>query len=490
MLKKCGIFPLTVALAIALSFSGKLFAAKQVSGSASVTVNMGEAHYQQIPDSASALGTLVAVQSTGLSFRTSGHLNQKLFKDGAVVQKGDVVAKLDDSTIASQLASAKANLDEAQSKYNRYELLKDSGVFSKQDYIGVATALKVAKASYASVLEQEQQLSLIAPFTGTLGKFNFSIGTQISTGTVIVNLVQLDPLKVNYSLSQSDKGKVKIGQAVLIHSDAWPGQEFKAKVSFISPTVNPNTGRFDIEALLSNPKDELSPGSLVHVEHILGKGSQALVVPQTAVSIDEDRSYVYVVKNGRAHQQTVSVGSPTDNGNIIITQGLKVGDSVVVNGVQKLSEDMPVRIISQSTPAKAPSTLNKSNKSSALPSQSTQATKPKQIKPSSSANTESSNHSQKLDTTHPLKAQQQDSITTDLENKSAGGQSQSVEQEGSNSTQTVKQPTKSKSLNSGMTTTPKTPINSQGQQQALPKSSLPSSDSTDNSVQNNKATVK
>lgn len=350
MLRKRWIFPLTVAL----FFSGNLFAAAtQVTGPASVNVNVGRAHYQQIPDYASALGTLVAVRSTGLSFLSSGHLRQKLFQDGAKVKKGDVIAKLDDSTITALLASAKANMEEAQSNYNRYELLKDSGVFSKQDYISVSTTLKVAKAKYANVLEQEQQLSLVAPFSGTLGKYNYSIGTQVGVGTVIVNLVQLDPLKVDYSLSQSEKGRVSLGQKVLVHSDTWPNKKFIAKVSYISPTVNPNTGRFDIEAILSNPKEELSPGGLVHVQHILGKGHQALVVPQTAVNVDEDRSYVYVVQKGRAHQESVITGQPTDNGNIIIEDGLKEGDEAVISGVQKLSENMPVTVVENKSSEKS-----------------------------------------------------------------------------------------------------------------------------------------
>ena len=344
MLRKRGIFPLIVALSVALLFSDNLFAAAKVTSPASITVDVGRVHYQQMPNYVSALGTLVAVRATGLSFLVSGHLSQKLFKDGAKVKKGDVIAKLDDSTIASQLASVKANLEEAQSNYNRYELLKDSGVFSKQDYIGVSTTLKVAKAKYASVLEQEQQLSLLAPFSGTLGKYQYSVGAQVGEGTSIVDLVQLDPLKVSYSLSQTDKGKVHLGQTVVIRSDAWPEQKFTAKLTFISPTVNPNTGRFDVEATFGNPKDELSPGGLVHVEHILGKGHQVLVVPQVAVSVDEDRSYVYTVSQGKAHQENVIVGAPTDNGNIIIQDGLKLGDEVVVTGVQKLSEGDSVTI--------------------------------------------------------------------------------------------------------------------------------------------------
>ena len=328
---------------------------------ASVTVNAGRVHKQRIPDFAPSLGTLEAVRSTGLSFLASGHLSNILFKDGSTVKKGDVIAQLDNSTVTSELASAKANLEEAQSNYNRYELLKDSGVFSKQDYISVTTTLKVAKAKYASILEQEQRLSLQVPFSGTLGKFNFSMGAQVSVGTVIVDLVQLDPLRVTYSLNQVDKSRVSLGQIVWITSDTWPGKRFKATVSYISPTINSNTGRFNMAAMLDNPDLHLSPGGLVHVKHILGEGHDALVVPQAAVNVDGSRSYVYTIADGKAHQTTVMTGNPTDNGNIIILDGLTVGDSIVVYGTQKLSEGSPVTIApspSKAAPESEPSAQN------------------------------------------------------------------------------------------------------------------------------------
>ncbi len=360
MLKR-NFFSLSVCLALLLFcfslLSSRSYSVTQTKSkvASEIVVDVMPSHFQQIPESVSALGTLIAVRSTGLNFVTGGHLQQKYFKDGDVVKKGDVVARLQDTAIASQLASAKANLDEAQSNYNRYELLKDSGVFSKQDYISVTTTLKVAKAKYADVLEQEQQLSLVVPFSGTLSKYNFSVGSQVAAGAVIVNLVQLDPMKVSYSLNQSEKGKVKIGQKVIVESDAWPSQKFSAKVSYISPTINSASGRFDLNATLRNPEDKLSPGGLVHIEHFLGKGHRALVVPQIAVNVDEDRSYVYTINNGKARQVNVSVGELTDNGNIIIKSGLKNGDQVVVKGSQKLTEGTLVKIIHATAKHPAPS---------------------------------------------------------------------------------------------------------------------------------------
>ena len=345
--RKYRALPLSIILAMMFFLSEYLLASvkEREVVPTGVTVNVGRVHKQRIPDFAPSLGTLEAVRSTGLSFLASGHLSNILFKDGSTVKKGDIIAQLDNSTVTSELASAKANLEEAQSNYNRYDLLKDSGVFSKQDYISVTTTLKVAKAKYASILEQEQRLSLQTPFSGTLGKFNFSVGAQVSVGTVIVDLVQLDPLRVTYSLNQVDKSRVSLGQIVWITSDTWPGKRFKAKVSYISPTINSNTGRFNMAALLDNPDLHLSPGGLVHVKHILGEGHEALVVPQAAVNVDGSRSYVYMVADGKAHQTTVLTGNPTDNGNIIILDGLTVGDSIVVYGTQKLSEGSPVIIV-------------------------------------------------------------------------------------------------------------------------------------------------
>ncbi|MCY4329059.1 MAG: efflux RND transporter periplasmic adaptor subunit [Endozoicomonadaceae bacterium] len=309
-----------------------------------VTVDTEQVDYQKIPEYISAMGTLIAVKSTALSFLVDGHLAQKFFHNGDSVKKNDVVAKLDNSTIISQLASAQANLNEAQSNYKRYELLKDSGVFSKQDYISISTQLKVAKAQYASVLEQQQQLSLPAPFSGTLSKYNFSVGAEIKAGMPVVNLVQLNPLKVSYYLSQKEKGAVCTGQSVLVKSEIWPDMTFTGKVVYISPTIDPDTGQFEVESLLQNNNHKLSPGELVHVNHILNPGRNMLVINQKSVVVDKNSSYVYIIHNNKAYKQNILTGKFTDDGNVVILKGLKYGDEVVVNGVQKLSEGTLVKI--------------------------------------------------------------------------------------------------------------------------------------------------
>ncbi|WP_108652187.1 efflux RND transporter periplasmic adaptor subunit [Dongshaea marina] len=363
-------------IAIAFLFSGFInssFAAQAAPTQTAVTVAVTPTHLRQIPETASSLGTIKAVHSADLSFSSSGHINHIFFQDGEQIHQGDVIATLDDSDVKADIASAQANLDEVSSNYKRYQLLKGTGVFAKQDYIKVQTSLTVAKANYAAALESAHNLKLVAPFDGTLGSFDFSTGAYIGSGTKLVNLVQLDPLKVSYNLNQDLKNRVKLGQAIYLTTDMYPNKKFDGRVTYISPTINPDTGRFDLQAQFGNATHQLSPGQTVTVHQLLGKGSKQLVIPQTAIMVDDQQSYVFTIKDHKAVKTDVITEENTNDGDIVITQGLSEGQDVVTSGTQKLSDSMPVNIQSsaETAPEKpvTPKTISASTPQQKQPSQ-------------------------------------------------------------------------------------------------------------------------
>lgn len=310
---------------------------------AAITVGTTTVSRMRIPETLQTLGTLTAIQMTELSFQNSGHLASKLFNSGAIVKTDDVIAQLDNTDLSSEQASTKAKLDEAQAKYDRYQLLKDSGVFSQQDYDVVDTALKVAKADYAGTLAKLSDLNLIAPFDGNLGNIDFSIGHYFSAGDIYTHLVQITPLKVEYSIAQKYKAKLKLGQIVEIKSQAIANQKFNGKVTFISPVIDQTTGRVSMEGQIDNPDHILTPGLFVKVKQIIGPGEISLVIPQSAILTDQNLTYVYTIsKDNTAKKIPVELGDFIDNGMVVINKGLEMGDEVITDGVQKLESGTQV----------------------------------------------------------------------------------------------------------------------------------------------------
>ncbi len=313
----------------------------------SIAVDVVKASLQTIPDSLKAIGTLRSVASTQLSFLVPGHIKSLAVGDGAVVEQGDVIASLDENIVAAELSQAQANLEEATSKQKRYQLLKGSGVFSQQDYISVNSALKVAQARYNGVKAKMHDLLLVAPFSGHLERFQLGLGAFVAAGTPLVQLVQLDPLGVEYYFDQTEKNKVAVGQTLLLRADAAPEKQLQAGLHFVGATVDAKTGRFALQAIVANADNQLSPGELVRIHHVLSTGVKKVVVPQQAIAVELDTQYLYVVYENKARKRAVDLGEHLDSGLVVVNSGVKEGDIVIVGGGQKLADGQTVTVKEQ-----------------------------------------------------------------------------------------------------------------------------------------------
>ncbi len=317
------------------------------------------------PVSLTSIGTLRAQNDTELSFAGSGHLEKILFPEGATVKKGDVIALLDSSTANAQLASAKAQLIEAQSNYQRYQLVKDKNVFSEVEQVSIKTKLEEAKSNKKVALTALENLKLKAPYDGVLGSYHFDLGAYIGVGSAVVRLVDVARLDVTYSLEQSERNDVKLGQIVHLTSAAVPDHTFKGSVIYVAPTVDPSTGRFDVKAGISNKDKLLSPGFSSNIVQFLGKQRQMLIIPQTAVVADGANYYVFrVTPSNHVERIMVKIGKNTNDGFTEITQGLKIGDQVATTGTERLENGSLIAISNTKPSDKVPAKdKNKNNKS-------------------------------------------------------------------------------------------------------------------------------
>lgn len=304
------------------------------------------------------VGKINAIDFAELTFSTPGKLVAIKFKDGDVVKKGQLIAKLDSSKAKADLDKAASSLTTARNKVKRVAELnrKQPGALSKQDFEELQDAANLAAADYRQQQAILKDYSIIAPFDGELTYFTRSTGSMIDAATPLVSIYNLNPVEVSYTISQNDLGKAVKGQPITVTVEAYKDMIFNGIVDYVAPAVNKNTGRVAIHARIENPDHILAPGMFAQVSQMVNGRTNRIVAPQNAILAHNEDRYVWVVdKNNVATKRYLTLGNNLNNGYVIVEKGLKVDDIVVVTGHQKIDDETLVNIIkTQASTADAP----------------------------------------------------------------------------------------------------------------------------------------
>ncbi|MCH5213863.1 MAG: efflux RND transporter periplasmic adaptor subunit [Muribaculaceae bacterium] len=270
--------------------------------------------------------------------------------EGMNVSKGQKLVVLDDVNIVgyeTQVANAKANLDNVQTNYNRAVELFKIGGGTKQNVDAMETQLITAKNNLASaertLRNARENTVLTAPISGVVTARNYDPGDM--TGALpILTIAKVQPVKVVASISESEFSKVHKGMKADCTFDTYGDQVFEGTVSMVSPTIDTSSRTFGIEVLLPNPDSKVLPGMFGRITLNLGE-ARHVVVPDKAVvkQPGSGNQYVYVYKDGKVTYNKVELGQRIDNAYEIIS-GVEDGAQVVVSGQSKLADGMEVRV--------------------------------------------------------------------------------------------------------------------------------------------------
>ncbi|HRY49427.1 MAG TPA: efflux RND transporter periplasmic adaptor subunit [Candidatus Paceibacterota bacterium] len=323
------------------------------------------------------IGQLDSPQNVEIRARVEGFVDQMLFIEGTNVNAGDLLFKLDDKPYQERLKAAKGMLGEAQASLKKYEAdvarlrpLAEKRAVPQQDLDNALASVDVGKASVVSAqarvdsaLLDLSYCEIRAPISGLIGAKQVSIGELVGRGqpTLMATLSTLDPIwfycnvgEVQYLAAEAEArrtGKrVMESPVTLILSD---GSEHPAKgrFVFIDRAVDVKTGTFRVRAEFPNPdvqiagvaRKVLRPGMFGRVRVDLGVRSDSIIVPEKAVTELQGKNFVWVVgSDNMASQRSVSVGPQIGN-NLLIADGLKAGERIIVEGLQKARQDQPVQ---------------------------------------------------------------------------------------------------------------------------------------------------
>lgn len=318
-----------------------------------------------------APGRLQAVRTAIVSARVEGILERRLYREGGEVKAGAPLFRIDDRTLAANLASVRANLSKAQAQaliaqqnQERMQSLAGSKAISKQELDQAVAAKAQADADVlaakAAVARSEIDLSyanVTAPISGRIGRALVSEGALVGKGeaTPLANIEQYDPIWVNFSQSSADflnlREAQRQGQATASRAPVQlvleNGREYRhpGKLLFNDLAVDPATGSVGLRAEFANPDRTLLPGQFVTVRLPVAQAANAIVVPQRAVQVSPQGQAVLLVgADGKVEARPVKTGG-LSGGDWIISEGLKGGEKVIVNGVQKARPGMAVKAV-------------------------------------------------------------------------------------------------------------------------------------------------
>lgn len=342
-------------------------------------------------------GTLISLDQAKVSSEVAGIVREVPVQLGTEVRAGDPLVKLEprelqialdraasalrqveaqlglapgqkepppDEQIAS-VRQALVNRDDARNTFDRAANLNQRGLVSQADKDTAETRLKVMEANYQAALDNVQVLRatlqdrraavdlaqkklddavIRAPVAGAVSERLVQPGEFLRENTQVVTIVQLSPLKLRTSIQERYAAAIHQGQAVDFAVEAFPDRRFVGKIAFVSPAIDQATRTFAIEALVDNPDRVLKPGFFAKGTVALRRDDGVLAVPDNAVSTLAGVSTVYVIEDGKARQQIVTLGAH-ENGKWEIVEGLKGSEIVATSQLNQLATGMAVAAV-------------------------------------------------------------------------------------------------------------------------------------------------
>ena len=313
-----------------------------------------------------AVGSLRSDESVTIRPEVSGRISEIGFREGQRVAKGATLIRFDTSVQAAELEQAAANLGLSKSRLERSRDLFIKGFISAQARDEAESNFKVAQASYDLSQARLTKLEIKAPFSGIVGLRMVSIGDYVKDGQDIVNLEEIDPLKVDFKIPEIYLKQVAVAQSLQITLDAFPNQTFQGKVLAINPLVDTNGCSIVIRAVIKNTEARLRPGMFARVRLLFSDERDSVAVPEQSLIPVGDEQYLFKVVDGRAQRFKVEIGQRR-NGQVEILQGLAAGEVVVTAGQLKLRDGSQVKIADETRLGKADSKSASDDKKLSLP---------------------------------------------------------------------------------------------------------------------------
>ncbi len=319
------------------------------------TISAEAARQDQWEPEVSAIGSLTAVNGIEVAPQVGGIVREILFDSGDLVKKGQKLFQLDTDTEDADLKNFRVQFGNAEIELDRQQKLLDKGFASKAAF---DTARLLRDRMQAEIERTEAliaQKSIYAPWDGRLGLRDVAVGKYVAPGQNMIWLQTVDPIYVDFTVTENDFGRIKVGQKVKAKFSAYANDTFNGEVFTTDARVSEASRMITVRGKLENPEGRLVPGMYSDVKVIVGEPAPVVTIPQSAVTYSLYGDSVFAVVKAKdadpnakepdleAERRFVKLGLVRD-GRVNVVEGIKPGDQIVIAGQNKIDQGSKVRI--------------------------------------------------------------------------------------------------------------------------------------------------
>lgn len=290
------------------------------------------------------VGIIEEREATAVSFTGMGVVRRMLVNEGQAVSRGQLIAEMDDTQARNLLAGAEAQMTQANDALARYKMLHDNGSLPEVQWVEIQSKVAQAKSQLEVAKKNLADCRLTAPISGIIGKKLIGAGETALPSQAVVSILDISTVKVKVAVPEAEIGGINAKTPTSIRVEAI-GSSYQGARIEKGVEADALTHTYDIRINVANDGRKLLPGMVASVRFI-SEGSQAIgsrIIPVTAVQKQADgHLFVWTVdQQKKAHRNTVTIGH-TEGNYVLVKDGLSMGDRIVTEGYQKLSEGTEV----------------------------------------------------------------------------------------------------------------------------------------------------
>ncbi len=307
-----------------------------------LVVNVIQLKKEALNNQLQVSGTILPNESVDIKPEISGLVTKINFKEGQYVAKGTPLLYLNDNELQAQYQRLQYTQKLVQTQESRQKQLLAREAISQEEYDIVLNQYNTALSDIKLVQAQLEKTVIRAPFNGRLGLRQVSEGAVINASNIIVSIVNIDPIKLEFSIPERYAGLVTEGSSIYFSSES-STEEVEGKVYAFEPQIDAATRTIKLRAQSPNKSGKYLPGMFVKIRFVLDVKEDALLVPAEAVIPELSGYKVFVVgADGNAEQRMIEIGTRTDT-QVQVISGLKEGELVLTTGVMQVRQGMPVK---------------------------------------------------------------------------------------------------------------------------------------------------
>jgi membrane fusion protein (multidrug efflux system) len=316
-----------------------------------VDVALATVSERAMPHYLTLTGTLTANRSSQVAADGVGRVRDTFVERGSFVKQGDLLVRLDaraaqlsDSEARAQVEASRSQRDVAQRECERAERLFADRAIGQAEYDRLKAQCSVTQWSSEAAMARAGMANkalgdaaVRAPFSGMVVERFVSLGEYVRPGAAVAEVVEIDPLRLELTVPESEVGQVSAGQNVSFEVTAFPGERFAAQIARLAPAVRKGTRDLVVEAVVANPGGKLLPGMFALARIELARANKP-VVPLAALRGEGSKSRLFAVVNGRLEERLVQLGE-REGDVVAVEKGVRAGDRIAQLATDKNLQD-------------------------------------------------------------------------------------------------------------------------------------------------------